>query len=306
MLLLDLFESFTTVAPVDYMKSSEGWQGTFAVGDDKFRIYFRPFEGDEWVFSFTAIDEAGGETYLPTRKGRGAMTVLSTVFNEAVSFIREVEPNMLSFSGRTDTGQASTYSRIMKSFLKPRVEALGYEVSEEEVGLQNSSFIDFIIKKPGYEELDEALNEALSQPLAYEWTAKLKSHWAMEFDANDQRYRMHFYASDPGINREWTVSYRIKDQDDMLAYLPQNRFKQGAIRVLSTIFAALSEFMRDKRPETVSFSGSAGLADLYERMVRHFEPQLKALGYEAQIERVPGVSEFTLVRKVKAPKARRS
>lgn len=304
MLLHDLFESFTTVVPVDYKKGNRDWRGTFVVGPDTFTIYFKRFDGNEWTVAFTAHDEAGGESYLPTKKGRGAMTVLSTVFNEMISFLREVEPDMLSFTGRDDTGQASVYSRIMRSFLKPRSEALGYEVAEEQIGLQNSSFVNFIIRKPGYEEI-EPLTEALNQPLAYEWTAKLKKHWAMEFDANKQRYRMQFYSNDDKA-RDWTVSYRIKDQDDMLAYLPQNRFKQGAVRVLSTVLAALVEFMREKKPETLTFSGSGGLGTLYGRMMRHFEPQITALGYEVRIEKYPGEAEFTLVRKFKAPTDRRS
>lgn len=185
MLLTDLFESFDKTVPIDWKKSHKKWRGSFVIDGSPYMIYFNRFEGEEWTFAFTAIDERGEETYLPTKKGRGAMTVLSTVFNTAVEFIREMQPDMLSFTGRDDTGQSSVYTRIMRSFLKPRVEALGYEVDEETY----SSFVNFIIRKPGYEEI-EPLTEALDRPHDFTWTAKRSDLWAMEFHANGQRYRM--------------------------------------------------------------------------------------------------------------------
>jgi predicted nucleotidyltransferase len=143
----ELFEYFDKRVQVKYRKSSTKWEGTFGIDNNLYRIYFNRFASSEWTVDFTYIKETGEETYLPTGTGR-AMTVLSTVFNEIADFLADVDPDMLSFSGRNDTGQARLYARIMKSFLAPKALALGYDIDSAD----NGTYVEFVIIKPGYVE----------------------------------------------------------------------------------------------------------------------------------------------------------
>lgn len=136
----------------------------------------------------------------------------------------------------------------------------------------------------------DIISESFASPLPYKWTVKTDAYWAAQFRVADEIY---FVAGDltkgfphpdkPDEDADWfDLSFGL--EKDYFAGSKVIGTNGAAPRIFATVFAALREFLTERRPEFIMLSASKDNENrfrLYQKMAAKMKGDLAALGYQA-------------------------
>lgn len=121
------------------------------------------------------------------------------------------------------------------------------------------------------------------------------------FTVNGVRYELSIYVEDMEQEDVYTVVYGFKNEKGLRKYKPNiGATTSDALAVLGTVVSVVIGFVKEYDPDVIEFSGrnngDVNLGRTYEKMIKRFEPKIRALGYSIDISKYQNSIVFRLIR----------
>lgn len=131
----------------------------------------------------------------------------------------------------------------------------------------------------------EIVTELFDASLPVKWVSRNDSLWQGRFQSNGVPINLYFRRYDQAWEVAFAVDHLWADKNGIEnTFLSNGLQGREALKVFSTVIAALRALLKKYKPETVGFSGSKvdGKSEFYRKMVRFLAQETHALGYEVQ------------------------
>jgi len=294
----ELYELFDTNSDVEWTIDDDDMKaGYFELNGQKFKIeiYVKDPELNTWGVIYGFIENGNVRLSPSGDSPRDASKVLGTVTNELAKFINERKPSALVFSGAKGYGLHKLYTLMLRN-LEKKIQTIGYHV-ESNVDGETSNFAIVSNKFDSYDDISSDLHEAFDTEAHVDWIEQEADGQIGEFEVNGVKFQISFDSAKPGI---WKVYYGDIDDGPDTNFNPNGRSGNSAVKVLSVVVNIILDFIIQRKPQMLRFSGSkgVGLGALYSRMARHLEPQLEKRGYYIEKQETGRDDYFAIVKKV--------
>lgn len=143
---------------------------------------------------------------------------------------------------------------------------------------------------------EDLISETMGHGYSYRTTFK-GDHWISKFKTkNGHEYQMYFFPSRLDGKEHVEVFYRLIDPDAPNGFTNEIIGGINDIKVISTVFKILKNFIRSKKPDVVDFRADqprisddsekriTSRSKLYNRILKNLEPFWDEIGYEVNAE----------------------
>ncbi|WP_407304126.1 hypothetical protein [Acinetobacter sp.] len=221
----------------------------------------------EWDISFGELQMKKRQMRMPGQSAEyqdlnygktgsgGELEVFSTLKAILVKFIKERDPEVITFSAdKNDGNRAKLYARMFKKNLPP-----GWEL-QSEPGADHEPVYFMMVK--------ESLSEALDKPLPYKVTNKSKTTFQATFIVGKRK--ILFEADQISVALDaWVVSFY--ELGNASTSISKKTGSGNEFEVFATIKKIIEDFIEEFNPRELridSFKGEANRGKLYSRMLK--------------------------------------
>lgn len=145
---------------------------------------------------------------------------------------------------------------------------------------------------------EQHLVELFGSPVSYDFETLRNGELVVcEFTVGETQYKMAFEKFSPNLYWEVNYGFFAPEEDRIVSKPKGNVSPMDAARVLSTVVKIMSDFIRSKKPNMITFTGrkDVKLASLYKAMIKNLKPKLVALDYSVQVFDGNEIDDFVIM-----------